>query len=414
VSRLIPPGWRVLAVADFRRLWFAHAGSIVGDGFHAIAVTWLVFQTLGGGPQALAVFGIATLAPSLALGILSGTIVDRLDRRRVMIATDLIRAAIVAAMATLVASGNATVPVIIALGVGQTVAGLFFYPARNSVLPRYVARDDLVPANALLQATTQSSQLLAPAVGGVLFVAIGPVGLLVIDTLSFLWSAAVIGRISSDPGPSTAAPRRPLLQEAADGLRFIAGHPPSRFIVVTTAANQFFAAGPWRIMVPTWVAVALGGDAAEYGTLMSAFAAGLVISNLTLSGVRARLPLMTLVAVGVCLDGAIEIVFANSSSLTFAAIALFALGLSNAVVNASSSAILQIFVPTQLRGRTFATFSTTGQITTPVSLALTGVLASVAGPVLLLTISGAGLVTVGAISYLGSLRIGRAALPSPT
>ena len=48
MNRFVPPGWRILAVPDFRRLWLAHAGSVVGDGFHAIAITWLVFQTLGG------------------------------------------------------------------------------------------------------------------------------------------------------------------------------------------------------------------------------------------------------------------------------------------------------------------------------------------------------------------------------
>ena len=135
MGRIVPPGWLVLATPDFRRLWLAHTGSVIGDGFHAIAITWLVFQTLGGGPQALAFLGIANLIPSLALGILSGTIVDRLDRRRVMVGTDLVRAGLVASMAALVASGNASVPLVIAMGMMLTLAALFFYPARNSVLP---------------------------------------------------------------------------------------------------------------------------------------------------------------------------------------------------------------------------------------------------------------------------------------
>ena len=237
MDRLIPPGWRVLAIPDFRRLWLAHAGSVIGDGFHAIAITWLVFQTLGGGPQALAVLGIASLIPALALGILSGTIVDRLDRRRVMVGTDLIRAGLVAVLALLVASGNASVPMVIVMGMLLTLAALFFYPARNSVLPAYVAREELVPANALMQATAQGSQLLAPAIGGVLFVAVGPVGLLAIDAASFVWSAIFISRLTPGPALPGPAPRRPLLHEAADGLRFIAGHAPSRLCVLTGAAN---------------------------------------------------------------------------------------------------------------------------------------------------------------------------------
>ena len=408
VDRLIPPGWRVLAVPDFRRLWLAHGGSVIGDGFHAIAITWLVFQTLGGGAQALVFLGIANLVPSLALGILSGTIVDRLDRRRVMVGTDLIRAALVASLALLVASGMASVPVVIAMGMSLTVAALFFYPARNSVLAAYVAEEDLVPANALMQATAQGAQLLAPALGGVLFVAIGPVGLLAIDAASFVWSAFLLSRLTPGPALPGPEPRRPLLHEAADGLRFIAGHAPSRLCVLTGAANQLFASGPWRVIVPVWVAVALGGGAIEYGTILSAFAAGLISASLVVSAIRSRLPLLTLIAAGVFLDGAIEILLAFSPTLAFAAMALFAMGMSNAVLNASFSALMQTAVPNEMRGRTFATFSTGINLTTPVSLAATGALASVIGPVAILTIAGAGLMIVGALSFGGSLRVGRA------
>ena len=408
VDRLIPPGWRVLAVPDFRRLWLAHGGSVIGDGFHAIAITWLVFQTLGGGAQALVFLGIANLVPSLALGILSGTIVDRLDRRRVMVGTDLIRAALVASLALLVASGMASVPVVIAMGTSLTIAALFFYPARNSVLAAYVAKEDLVPANALMQATAQGAQLLAPALGGVLFVAIGPVGLLAIDAASFVWSAFLLSRLTPGPALPGPEPRRPLLHEAADGLRFIAGHAPSRLCVLTGAANQLFASGPWRVIVPVWVAVALGGGAIEYGTILSAFSAGLISASLVASAIRSRLPLLTLIAAGVFLDGAIEILLAFSPTLAFAAMALFAMGMSNAVLNASFSALMQTAVPNEMRGRTFATFSTGINLTTPVSLAATGALASVIGPVAILTIAGAGLMMVGALSFGGSLRVGRA------
>ena len=90
------------------------------------------------------------------------------------------------------------------------------------------------------------------------------------------------------------------------------------------------------------------------------------------------------------------------------AIALFAMGIANAVLNASFSALMQVSVPHDMRGRTFATFSTGIQLTTPLSLAATGAVASVAGPVAILTIAGVGLMAVGAISFVGSLRVGPA------
>lgn len=403
MRRLVPHGWRVLALRDFRRLWLAQAGSVIGDGFHAIAIAWLVFETLGGGPEALAALGIAQLVPTVALGILSGTIVDRVDRRRVMVVADVARALLVGVLALLVAIGEATVPVVIVIGMATTLASLFFNPARNAVLPAYVEKDQLLPANALIMATFQTGNLLTPAVGGVLFAAIGPVGLLTIDALSFVWSAFLVAGLTPGPALPGPAPRRPLLQEAGDGLRFIAGHAPSRIVVLTAAGNQLFASGPFRVMVPAWVVVVLGGGAPEFGTLMSSLAAGLLAVNLVGSALRRQLPFLTVVTLGVFFDGLIFLVFAYLPTLVLGSIAFFALGVANGVLNLAYSGGLQALVPSDMRGRTFATFATGMNVTAPISLGVTGALASVAGPVILITISGLGLMAVGTIAFVAAI-----------
>lgn len=86
---------------------------------------------------------------------------------------------------------------------------------------------------------------------------------------------------------------------------------------------------------------------------------------------------------------------------------MFALGVANAILNTAFSALLQTTVPTEMRGRTFATFGTAMNLTTPLSLAVTGALAVAAGPVLLITISGIGLMGIGAMSFAAALRMGR-------
>lgn len=403
MRRLVPPGWRVLAVPDFRRLWLSQAGSIVGDGFHAIAVTWLVFDTLAGGPEALAALGIAQLVPTLALGILSGTIVDRVDRRRLMIAADLTRAVLVGSLAILIATGQASMVAVIVISMATTLASLFFNPARNAVLPAYVERDQLLPANSLIMATLQTGQLITPAIGGVLFVAIGPVGLLAIDAASFVWSAMLVARLTPGAALPGSAPRRPLLQEAGDGLRFIAGHAPSRIVVLAAAGNQLFASGPFRVMVPAWVAVVLGGGAAEFGTLMSSLAAGLLAVNLVGSAIRRQLPFLTVVTLGVFFDGLIFLAFAYMPTLVLGSIAFFALGVANGILNLAYSGGLQTLVPADMRGRTFATFATGMNLTAPISLGATGALAAVAGPVAIITVSGIGLMAVGALGFVAAL-----------
>jgi sugar phosphate permease len=398
-----PAGFELLRERDYRLIWLAHSGSVIGDGLYGVALVWLTFSTIGAGPQGLAVLAFASLVPSLALGVLSGTLVDRWDRRRVMVAADLVRAAIMAVLAAVVAAGLADLLVVVVAGFLLTTASLFFYPARNAVLPAYVVPDELVPANALLSTVAQASSLLTPAVGALLFASIGPVGLCVLNGLSFVWSAWFIRALTPGPALPGPAPRRPLISEAADGLRFFVGHAPSRFVLLLGAANQLFASGPWRIMVPAWVAAVLGGGVVEYGLLVSGLSAGLLVSNVVMSAIRAQLPLVSLMVFGVFFDGLTVLLFAYAPTLLLAILAFFALGVSNGVLNTALTTRLQLTVPPELRGRTFATFNTAINLTTPVSLAVTSALALTVGPVGLFAASGAGLMAVGAIGLFAAL-----------
>lgn len=119
--------------------------------------------------------------------------------------------------------------------------------------------------------------------------------------------------------------------------------------------------------------------------------------------IAAHRPFMTVTALGIFFDGLIFLVFAYAPTLLLASIAFFALGIANGILNRAYVGGLQTTVPTEMRGRTFATSSAAMNLTAPVSLGVTGVLATSAGPVLLITISGVGLMAVGAIVFLGPL-----------
>ena len=256
----------------------------------------------------------------------------------------------------------------------------------------------------MLSTSRQAAALLTPAIGSLLFDSIGPTGLLLIDAASFLWSAYLVAQLAPGPALPGPAPRRPLLQEAGDGLRFIANHPPSRLVTLVAAGNQLFASGPFRTVIPLWVNVQLGGGVVEYGIIMSGLAAGLLVANVAMSFVRARLPLVAIVVGGVFVQGAIWAAFAFSSTLALATLAFFALGAANGVLNAANSARLQLTVPSELRGRTFATFFTTMNLTTPLSLAVTGTLATLVSPVAIIAGSGLGMMVVGSAGFMAALR----------
>lgn len=398
----VPAGFDLLQLRDFRLLWLAHTGSVIGDGFHNVALTWLTFSTLGLGAPGLAALGIVMTLPNLLFGIVTGTLVDRLDRRRVMALADLFRAIVVAALAATVAAGVANLPIILGAGLILTTANLFFGPAQVAVMPQYVPTERLVAANSLFAISPQVTSLIVPGVAALLFAVIGPVWLLGIDALSFLWSAALIIRLTPGPVVQGATRRRPLIAEAADGVKFIATHGPTRLVILVAAGNQLFAAGPWRVMVPFWVTAVLGGTVVDYAALLTALSAGLLVGFAGIASIRRILPLVRLIVVGVFFDGAILLWFAYSPTLFIAMLAFFALGVANAVLNAANRARLQITVPTDMRGRVFASFFTIINLTAPISLAVTGALSDL-GPVALFTASGLGLMGVGALGFLASL-----------
>jgi sugar phosphate permease len=156
-------------------------------------------------------------------------------------------------------------------------------------------------------------------------------------------------------------------------------------------------------MVPAWVSLVLGGGVVEYGTLVSALSAGLLIANVTMSAVKTRLPLVAIIVGGIFFDGLTFLIFAYTPTLFLAAVMFFALGVSNGVLNAANTARLQLTVPKEMRGRVFATFGTVMNLTAPISLAATGALAATAGPVALITASGVGLMAVGAVGFIAAI-----------
>jgi MFS family permease len=400
-ARLVPD---LLRQRDYRLIWTAHTGSVVGDGLSTVAMTWLTYSTLGAGAPGLAALGIALVIPNLVLGILSGTLVDRWDRRRVMVYADLVRAGIMGLLALSVATGTASLPVVVVTGVAMVLASQFFGPAQGAVLPAYVASDEIVQANALLSTSRQAATLLTPAIGALLFDSIGPTGLILLDAASFVWSALQIARLTPGPALPGPVPRRPLLREAGDGLRFIANHAPSRLVTLVGAGNQLFASGPYRSIIPLWVSVQLGGGVVEYGVIMSGIAAGILVANVAMSLVRRRLPLVAIIVGGVFVDGILWSAFAFTTSLVLATLVFFALGVANGVLNAANSARLQLTVPSEMRGRTFATFFTTLNLTTPISLAVTGALATLVSPVAIIAGSGLGMMAVGGAGFAAAMR----------
>jgi MFS family permease len=182
--------------ADFRRLWTGQVVSEVGDWLNNIAVLALVIQFAGarGVGLAVALYAIARHLPLFLFGPFAGVVVDRVSRRRVMIAADLARA--VLALGFLLASRLSSLAVIYAVGAALFSVSAFFNAAKRSSIPNLVeGTDELLAANSLSASTTAATIAIGSALGGAIATALGRDTVFILNALTFVASAEMIRRI---------------------------------------------------------------------------------------------------------------------------------------------------------------------------------------------------------------------------
>ncbi|HEX6475450.1 MAG TPA: MFS transporter, partial [Candidatus Limnocylindria bacterium] len=221
-----PLGLRdVLRIRDFRHLISGQIVSDIGDGI-TLLLLMLVINELTGSTLALALMAIAEAIPQMTVGLAAGVYVDRWDRRRVMLASDLLRAVIVAGYAVVALTG--VIPLLYLLGFAHASVGTFFRPARAALLPHIVPDEGLPAANSLAQASMVLGSVIGAGIAGLVFglFGTGTIGF-VIDAATFLVSFAFISRIAAAAGRVTGAAfheeRPPFRRSLAEGLAIIRG-----------------------------------------------------------------------------------------------------------------------------------------------------------------------------------------------
>ncbi|MEM1043401.1 MAG: MFS transporter [Bacteroidota bacterium] len=203
---------------NFRRLWLGNVISLFGDWFNTIAL-YRTVETISGSALALGLVFIAKLLPLALASPVAGLVVDRLNRRRVMIGADLVRAAIVLGFLLVPVGGG--LALLYTLTTLQIVVSAFFNPAKSASLPNIVAEEDLLTANALSSATWSVMLAVGAAVGGLAVDALGPQAVFVLDSGTYLLSAWFIARTTipqdTDAAEPTATPVRDGLRRIAEG-----------------------------------------------------------------------------------------------------------------------------------------------------------------------------------------------------
>lgn len=230
---------------NFRRLWSAQVVSEIGDWFYTLAIYNLLLQFTGrAGSVALAL--VLQVLPQTLIGPTAGVVNDRLRRKRVMIAADLGRMVIVFCM--LLVRSRDMVWLVYPLLVAETLLAAFFEPARSSIIPNIVAREDVVLANTLSSATWSVNLMVGATAGGVVAALLGRDAVFILNALSFLVSAAlIIGMRFSEPHAEGGCPFH--VRELVDfspilaGIRYVRSHVRLRATVLVKAGNLIIGPG---------------------------------------------------------------------------------------------------------------------------------------------------------------------------
>jgi MFS family permease len=234
--------------ANFRRLWLAQIVSEIGDWFYTLAIYTLLLQ-LTGRASSVAWALMLQVLPQTLVGPMAGVVNDRLRRKHVMIAADLIRCVVVLAM--LLVRSPSMVWLVYLLLVTETTMTAFFEPARSAVIPNVTTEDEVLVANTLSSATWSVNLLIGASIGGVVAAFFGRDAVFILNALSFLVSAWLIRSMRfEEPHAASSAPLRPRdlidFTPVLEGFRYIRNH-PTLLPAVCAKAGELMVGPSWVI-----------------------------------------------------------------------------------------------------------------------------------------------------------------------
>jgi DHA3 family tetracycline resistance protein-like MFS transporter len=393
---------RPLRIRDFALLWAGATISLMGDGVYVVALAWQVYA-LSDSPTALSLVGVAWTLPVGLFVLLGGVVSDRFERRRIMIAADVVRAAAAMTIGVLSLTGAIELWHLIGLAAVFGTGEAFFGPAFMSIVPQIVPRRLLLEANSLDQFIRPFAFLLVgPALGGWLVASLGSGAAFLLDAGTFLVSAAAIFLIRHRSavrrdGEKAVSPS--FLRELREGLAFVRAH---AWLWATLTAAAFFLLaywGPVEVLVPYRIRNELGGNAHDFGLVLACGGIGSILAAIVLG--QRGLPRR-------------HITFMYSA-WTIGSLALVGFGLAGTVWQLQAISLLeglfftagmvvwgtlvQTLVPGELLGRVTSLDWFIATSLVPVSFALTGPVSAALGAQTTLVVGGI-VAAVATIAFL--------------
>jgi MFS family permease len=366
---------------DFRRLWIGETVSQFGTMISQLALPLVAILVVHASTFEVGLLTAFETAAFLIVGLPAGAWVDRMRFRAVLIVNDVIRAAALGSVPLAQMMGVLTIGQLYAVALVTGISTVFFDVAYQSYLPELVERTLLVEGNAKLQASESVSQIAGPSAGGLLIQVLTAPYAVLVDAVSFLWSAAWVSSIQARPPKPERKPDRHLRREIGEGLRFVLGNRLLRSIAMCTGSSNLFSSMALAVfyvllardlhLSPGWI-----------GAIMSTSAIGGLVGSLVASRFARRVgqgPAIWISALFIGPCGFVAPFVHRDWTLGLLALAQIGMWMGEVIYNITQVSFRQGLCPPALLGRMNATMRFLVWGTMPLGGFLGGVLGATIG-----------------------------------
>jgi MFS family permease len=382
-------------VRNFRLFLFGHLVSSTGTWMQQVAQDWLVLR-ITDAPLPLGITLALQFAPMLAFGAWAGLVADRVDKRRLLLATQTAMAVLALVLGTLTATGAVRLWMVYTLALLLGVATAFDMPARQSFVTEMVGPDRVANAVGLNSASFNTARVLGPAVAGGLIAVVGIAPAFFLNAVSYL--AMIGGLLAMDPDRlyRRAAVERGRGQIRA-GVRYVWGTPVLRSTILLVAVVGMLGLN-YRVALPLLARFAFDGGPGTYGILAAIMAAGSVVGALTVA--RRGHPTRALLVGSVAAFGLLSFAAALAPTIVVEAAFLFPIGAASLSFVATANSTVQLASDPAMRGRVMSLFGLVLLGSGPPSGLLSGWMAGQFGPRSILLLSGVSCVIAATVAAL--------------
>ncbi len=390
-----PTAWSPLRIKLFRWIWLAGLVSNIGTFMHTVGAAWLM-TSLTSSPGQVALLQTAAAVPAFCLALLAGALADIVDRRRLLIGSQVLMLAAAGVLGVLTVNGSVTPAILLGLTLVLGIGATLNLPAWAAMTPELVPRSELAPAVALNAIGINAAAAIGPALGGVVVAALGPAWVFFLNAASFVAMIVAVYGWRREPA-SAGLPAEHLVSAVRTGVRYVRNAVGVQ-IVLTRAALFMLFASALTALLPVVARGSLHASAGQFGILSAALGGGAVVAGFALPRIRRVVPADGVIALAAVGYAAATCVVAATTSLAVTCLALLVAGAASIMFISVVIVTMQAILPSWVRGRAIAVYMLVFQGSMAAGAAAWGAVASGTSPRTALLGAAVGLVVATGLS----------------